>query len=81
MNQIHHPQSHTDSTIPLDQKIYPDIWHKHVEYGKAHLLNNHRGEIIESLAFLSIVRWFETLKDLCLETNLGQLLADEEFRG
>ena len=54
---------------------------KHVEYGIAHLRKDHRGEIIEPLAFLSIVRWFETQEDLSLETYLGHLLADEDLRG
>ena len=51
--------------------------HKHIEYGIARLRADHQGEIIEPLAFLSIVRWLETQKDLCFEENLIHKLADE----
>ena len=71
-------QSHlTNESTPT----FGPLAHKHVEYGIAYLRDNHQGEIIEPLAFLSIVRWFETQKDLCLETNLRQQLAYEKFRG
>lgn len=55
--------------------------HKHVEYGIARLRNDHQGEIIEPLAFLSVVRWLETQKDLCLEANLIQDLGNQPYRG
>jgi hypothetical protein len=55
--------------------------HKHVEYGIAHLRNDHRGEIVEPLVFVSIVTWLETQKDLCVETNLRHILAIQPFRG
>ena len=51
--------------------------HKHVEYGIARLRDDHQGEIIEPLVFLSVVRWLETQKDLCLEENFIHKLADE----
>ena len=71
-------QSHlTKKSTPT----FGPLAHKHVEYGIAHLRKDHQGEIIEPLAFLSIVRWFETQKDLSLETYLRHRLADEEFRG
>ncbi len=71
-------QSHlTNGSTP---KFGP-LPHKHVEYGIARLRNDHQGEIIEPLAFLSVVRWLETQKDLCLEENLIHKLADQSSRG
>jgi len=67
-------QSHlTKGSTPT----FGPLSHKHVEYGIARLRADHQGEIIEPLAFLSVVRWLETQKDLCLEENLIHKLADE----
>jgi hypothetical protein len=71
-------QSHL---IKKSTPTFGPLAHKHVEYGIARLRNDHRGEIIEPLAFLSIVRWFETQIDISLEANLRLRLADEELRG
>jgi hypothetical protein len=71
-------QSHL---IKKSTPTFGPLTHRHVEYGIAHLRQDHRGEIIEPLAFLSIVRWLENQKDLSLETYLRHPLADEEFRG
>ena len=71
-------QSHL---IKKSTPTFGPLAHKHVEYGIAHLRDDHQGEIIEPLPFLSIVRWLETQKDLCLENNLSHLLADTEYRG
>lgn len=56
---------------------YGPLPHKHVEYGIARLRKDHQGEIIEPLAFLSVVRWLETQKDLCLDENLFHKLGDQ----
>ena len=71
-------QSHL---IKKSTPTFGPLGHRHVEYGIAHLRNDHQGEIIEPLAFLSIVRWLETQKDLCLENNLRHPLADTDYRG
>ena len=71
-------QSHL---IKKSTPTFGPLAHKHVEYGIAHLRNDHQGEIIEPLAFLSIVRWFEAQKDLCLTANLSHPLADPDYRG
>jgi len=67
--------------IKKSTPTFGPLAHKHVEYGIAHLRDDHQGEIIEPLAFLSIVRWLETQKDLCLEVNLSHPLADTDYRG
>jgi len=55
--------------------------HRHVEYSIAHLRNDHRGEIVEPLVFVSIVTWLETQKDLCVEASLRHALAIQPYRG
>ena len=71
-------QSHL---IKKSTPTFRPLAHKHIEYGIAHLRDDHQGEIIEPLAFLSIVRWLETQKDLCLENNLRHPLADIDYCG
>ncbi|KAF8505280.1 hypothetical protein BU17DRAFT_71445 [Hysterangium stoloniferum] len=74
--QSHLTKGSTPTFGPLTQKL--------VEYGIARLRKNHEnhhGEIMEPLAFLSIVKWLETQKDLCLEANLRCQLAHQHSRG
>ncbi|KAF8512374.1 hypothetical protein BU17DRAFT_69263 [Hysterangium stoloniferum] len=74
--QSHLTKGSTPTFGPLTQKL--------VEYGIAHLRKNHEnhhGEIMEPLAFLSIVKWLETQKDLCLEANLRRQLVYQHSRG
>ena len=71
-------QSHL---IKKSTPTFGPLLHKHVEYGIAHLRDDHQGEIIEPLPFLSIVRWLKTQKDLCLEANLSHQLANTDYHG
>jgi len=50
-----------------------------VEYGIAHLREGHTGQIVEPLAFLSLMRWLE--KTGHLNANLRVGLADQPSRG
>lgn len=54
---------------------------KLVEYGIARLRKHHQGEIIEPLAFLSVLRWLETQEDLNLDQNLRMRLGQQDSRG
>ncbi|KAF8523132.1 hypothetical protein BU17DRAFT_86285 [Hysterangium stoloniferum] len=62
-------QSHlTKGSTPT----FGPLTHKHVEYGIARLCENHQnhqGQITEPLAFLSIMKWFETQNDLSLNQH------------
>ena len=49
-----------------------------VEYEIAHLREEHNGQIVEPLAFLSLMRWLEGQGHLNIEANLGLRLALEE---
>jgi hypothetical protein len=72
--QSHLTKGQTPTFGPVTVKL--------VEYGIAHLRNNHSGEIVEPLAFLSLVKWFETQPTLSLETNIGtQLGIGDSSRG
>ena len=71
-------QSHL---IKKSTPTFGPLGQTHVEYGIAHLRDDHQGEIIELLAFLSIVRWLEAQKDLRLENDVRHPLADADHRG
>ena len=52
-----------------------------VEYGLARLRDEHKGQIVEPLAFLSLMRWFQNQDNAKLETNTRFRLAFEPSRG
>jgi hypothetical protein len=52
-----------------------------VEYGIARLCSNHKGQIVEPLAFLSLLKWLETQPTLTLEAGLQIQLGTEFSRG
>jgi hypothetical protein len=52
-----------------------------VEYGIACLRTDHKGQIIEPLAFLSLVKWLQTLDHANLEANIRSRLASQASRG
>ena len=52
-----------------------------VEYGLAHLRVEHKGHIVEPLAFLSLMRWLLNQDDANLQTNLESRLAFQDSRG
>ncbi|KAM6498788.1 hypothetical protein JOM56_006736 [Amanita muscaria] len=52
-----------------------------VEYGIARLRNKHSGQIVEPLAFLSLMKWFEDQPTVNLQTSIRLRLANQESRG
>ena len=52
-----------------------------VEYGIAHLREGHKGQIVEPLAFLSLMTWLEKTEDLNTGTILRPRLSDQASRG
>jgi hypothetical protein len=52
-----------------------------VEYGLAHLRDEHKGHIVEPLPFLSLLKWLQKQPDVNLETNLRSRLAVQGSRG
>ncbi|KAF8223312.1 hypothetical protein L208DRAFT_1426082 [Tricholoma matsutake] len=52
-----------------------------VEYGIARLRNHHEGQIVEPLAFLSLMKWLQTLDHANLEANIQSRLAFQASRG
>jgi hypothetical protein len=52
-----------------------------VEHGIARLREDHKGEIVEPLAFLSLMKWLEDQGHLNLEANLRLRLGNESERG
>ena len=46
-----------------------------VEYGLARLRSEHKGHIIEPLAFLSLTEWLQNQEGANLETNIGSRLG------
>jgi hypothetical protein len=52
-----------------------------VEYGVAHLRDEHQGQIVEPLPFLSLYKWLQTHPSLNLEANIGSRLASQSSRG
>jgi hypothetical protein len=52
-----------------------------VEYGIARLREEHKGETVELLAFLSLMKWLETRGHLNLQANLRLRLGNEPARG
>ena len=52
-----------------------------VEYGIARLREEHSGQIVEPLAFLSLMRWLEKTEDLNLGKHLRSRLSDRASRG
>ena len=52
-----------------------------VEYGIARLRNGHEGQIVEPLAFLSLMKWLQTHDHANLEVNIQLQLASPASRG
>ena len=52
-----------------------------VEYGIAHLRDRHNGQIVEPLAFLSLMRWLQKTNNLSVEANLRLRVGDQASRG
>ena len=52
-----------------------------VEYGIAHLRERYTGQIVEPLAFLSLMRWLETTNRLNVEAKLRLRHGDQASRG
>jgi hypothetical protein len=52
-----------------------------VEYGIARLCEGHQGQILEPLAFLSLMKWLEIQKHLNLEANIRLRLGFQASRG
>jgi len=52
-----------------------------VEYGIACLRDEHQGQIVEPLAFLSLMWWLQSKKFLKLEANMRSRLSCEDSRG
>jgi hypothetical protein len=52
-----------------------------VEYGIARLRKGHEGQIVEPLAFLSLMKWLQTLDHANLEANIRSRLALQASRG
>jgi hypothetical protein len=52
-----------------------------VEYGVARLRNDHQGAIVEPLAFLSLLKWFEKQPTLALETGIQLRLGEDSSCG
>jgi hypothetical protein len=60
---------------------YGPVTDRLVEYGIARLREGHKGQIIEPLAFLSLMKWLETEERLSIEANLRLRLGNEVARG
>ena len=63
---------------------YGPVTERLVEYGIARLCveyGKHKGQIVEPLAFLSIMRWLQTQNYLNLQANLRLRLGHESARG
>jgi hypothetical protein len=60
---------------------YGPVTARFVEYGIARLREEHKGQIVEPLAFLSLMRWLQGQRHLNLETNLRLRLGNESDRG
>jgi hypothetical protein len=60
---------------------YGPVTERLVEYGMARLREGYKGEIIEPLAFLSLMRWLEGQGHLNIETNLRLRLGNGSERG
>jgi hypothetical protein len=59
---------------------YGTVRHQLVEYGIARLREEHKGEIVEPLAFLSVMKWLEKEHKLNLQANLRRL-GNQSSRG
>ena len=67
-------QSHlTKGTCPT----FGPVTARLVEYGIARLCPGHEGQITEPLAFLSLMKWLQTLDHANLEANIRSQLASE----
>ena len=75
--QSHLTQGKTPTFGPVTTRL--------VEYGLARLRNGpqdeHEGHIVEPLAFLSLIKWFQNQDGVNLETNLRARLANPNSRG
>src|SRR6266567_6015016 len=60
---------------------YGPVTEQLVEYGIARLREGHKGEIVEPLAFLSLMRWLQGQGHLNLEANLRLRLGNKSERG
>jgi len=52
-----------------------------VEYGIARLHEGHKGQIVEPLAFLSLMQWLQTQNNASLEANIRLRLGSQASRG
>src|SRR6266576_953140 len=60
---------------------YGPVTERLVEYGIARLRGGRTGQIVEPLAFLSLMRWLQGQRHLSLEANLRLRLGNESERG
>jgi hypothetical protein len=60
---------------------YGPVTARLVEYGIARLREGHEGEIVEPLAFLSLMRWLEGEGHLNIKANLRLRVGNESDRG
>jgi hypothetical protein len=61
--------------------IYGPVTEQLVEYGIARLGERDKGQIVEPLAFLSLMKWLERTDHLNPEANLRLQLGDQAARG
>jgi hypothetical protein len=71
-------QSHLIKGISL---TFGPVTARLIEYGIARLRPEHHGEIVEPLAFLSLVQWLENQPDLNLLARLRSDLSEQDLRG
>jgi len=73
--QSHITQGQTPTFGPVTSQL--------VEYGIAQLRRDHKGHIVEPLAFLSLLKWFENGNhpDLAISSNIRGRLASSHSRG
>ena len=70
-------QSHLLGISPT----YGPVTEKLVEYGIARLRKDHKGHIVEPLAFLSVMKWLQTQNAFNLQFNLGSRSSRGDLRG
>jgi hypothetical protein len=71
--QSHLLKGHSPTYGPVTARL--------VGYEIARLREEHKGQIVEPLAFLSLMRWLQGQRHLNLETNLRLRLGNESDRG
>ena len=60
-----------------DSPTFGPVTVRLVEYGLVRLRDRHEGQIVEPLAFLSLMKWFDNHPDLNLQVNLRTRLASQ----